>query len=65
MKLERAALRIFQAALRASDPEEAVLRHVERKGDLLLVEGRRYPLKSFRRIYVVGQGRPAHAWPAA
>jgi glycerate 2-kinase len=53
----RQALRIFQAALRAADPVEAVLRHVRREKEVLIAGGRRYHLKSFRNIYVIGAGK--------
>jgi hydroxypyruvate reductase len=55
--LRRQALRIFRAALRASDPVEAVLRHVYREGEILIAGGRRYQLKSFRNVYVIGAGK--------
>jgi glycerate 2-kinase len=55
--LRRHALRIFQAALRAADPVEAVLRHVRREKEILIAGGRRYHLKSFRNIYVIGAGK--------
>src|SRR5208337_1144652 len=55
--LQRQALRIFQAALRAADPFEAVLQHVQREKEILIVGNRRYHLKSFRNIYVIGAGK--------
>jgi glycerate 2-kinase len=51
------ALRIFRAALRAADPVQAVLRHVRRDGEVLIAGGRRYDLRSFRNIYVIGAGK--------
>jgi glycerate 2-kinase len=51
------ALRIFRAALRAADPVRAVLRHVRREGEVLIAGERRYDLRSFRNIYVIGAGK--------
>lgn len=65
MKPERAARRIFDAALRAADPEEAVLRHVKVEKDVLIVGRRRYPLSRFQRIYVVGAGKASAAMARA
>jgi len=62
-RLSRDALRIFRAALDASDPAEAILRHVKLAGDTLIAGGRRYRLSkpsargSFRNIYVIGAGK--------
>jgi glycerate 2-kinase len=55
--LHRQALRIFQAALRAADPVQAVLRHLRREGETLIAGGRRYDLSSFRNVYVIGAGK--------
>ena len=55
--LRRQALQIFRAALRAADPVEAVLQHVHREKEILIVGGRRYRLKSFRHVYVIGAGK--------
>jgi glycerate 2-kinase len=51
------ALRIFSSALKASDPKEAVLRHVRVSDGVLFAGKRRYRLDSFRNIYVVGAGK--------
>jgi glycerate 2-kinase len=63
--LRRDALAMFRAALAASDPAEAVLRHVRRRGDTLIVDRRRYRLDAFRRIRVVGAGKAGAAMAAA
>jgi glycerate 2-kinase len=55
--LRNRALRIFQAALRAADPFEAVLRHVQREQEILIAGRRRYHLRSFRNVYVIGAGK--------
>jgi len=51
------ALRIFQAALQAAEPSQAVLRHVRCDGGVLVAGRRRYPLRAFRNIYVIGAGK--------
>ncbi len=53
----RQALQIFQAALKAADPVEAVRRHLRLSAETLTVAGRRYKLGSFDRIVVVGSGK--------
>jgi len=55
--LHRQALRIFHAALRAADPVQAVLRHVQREKEILIAGGRRYDLSAFRNVYVIGAGK--------
>jgi glycerate 2-kinase len=55
--LRRQALRIFQAALRAADPVQVVLRHVRREGEVLVAGGRHYDLSAFRNVYVIGAGK--------
>lgn len=57
--LRRQALRVFHAALKAAAPEQAVLRHVARKGNTLVAAQNRYALKAFRNVYVVGAGKAA------
>jgi glycerate 2-kinase len=48
---------IFDAALAAADPCQAVLNAVRVDGDSLLAGGARYDLASFERIVVVGAGK--------
>ena len=43
-KLRSQALRIFRAALDASDPGRAILHHVRISGRFLIAGGRRYNL---------------------
>jgi glycerate 2-kinase len=59
------ALKIFRAALRAADPEEAVLRHLRREGDTLIVGKCRYELKNFDRVQVIGAGKAGAAMSRA
>ena len=51
------ALEIFQAALKAVDPIEAVLRYVKRVDDGLQVGEHRFAFKDYDRILVVGAGK--------
>jgi glycerate 2-kinase len=55
--LSRDAFRIFQAALKAAAPSEAVLRHVKLARNLLTAGRKRYSLDKFRNIYVIGAGK--------
>jgi hydroxypyruvate reductase len=55
--LRKQALRIFGAALRAADPQEAVLRHVRLDGETLVAGRKRYRLGGFREICVIGAGK--------
>lgn len=55
--LRRHALDIFRAALKASDPNEAILRHVRVDGAVLKAGPKRYDLRRFRRVWVLGAGK--------
>ena len=57
IKLRRDAMAVFQSALAAVDPEEAVRRHLRIDGETLSLEGRRYDLAACERILVVGAGK--------
>jgi glycerate 2-kinase len=59
------ALSIFKAGLRAADPAEAVARHVRVDGDALIVDRRRYDLRRFSRILVIGAGKAGASMSAA
>ena len=48
---------IFAAAVAAVDPLHAVQRAVQRRGDILEVDGVAYDLRRFAHIYVVGTGK--------
>lgn len=63
--LRRHALAIFRAALEASDPEAAVLRHLRLDGRTLVAGRRRYALDRFGRVYVVGAGKASAAMARA
>ncbi len=49
--------RLIQAALHAVDPEQAVLRHMQRQGSRLTIAGRAYDLNDYRRIWLVAIGK--------
>ena len=51
------AMEIFQAALKAVDPVEAILRHVKRVDDGLQIGEHRFVFKDYDRILVVGAGK--------
>ena len=55
--LRKHALSIFRAALDASDPLEAVLRHLRKDESTLVAGKRRYALDRFQSIYVIGAGK--------
>src|SRR6267378_3635632 len=63
--LSKQARRILNAALKAADPTEAVLRHVSIEGETLIAGRQRYGLKKFRNVYVVGAGKAAPAMALA
>ncbi len=48
---------IFHAALKAVDPEQAVLCHVALAGDRLSADGAEYDLNKFEKIIVIGAGK--------
>ena len=56
-QMRQQALEIFQAALRAVDPIEAVLRYVKVVDDGLQVGERRFEFKDYDRILLVGAGK--------
>jgi glycerate 2-kinase len=64
-RLRRHALKIFDAALRAADPVEAVLRHVRVDKSALNAGRRRYRLDAYRSIYVIGAGKASAAMAVA
>lgn len=49
--------RILSAALQAVDPYKAVLSHLEKEGETLLVGGREYDLAAAADVYIVGAGK--------
>ena len=57
VKLRKHARQIFQAGLRAVDPVEAIIRHVTLNDNVLRIRDRRFNLKDYDRILVVGAGK--------
>ncbi len=55
--LRRHAMEIFQAALKAVDPVEAILRHVKLENEVLQIGHQRFELNDFDRVLVVGAGK--------
>lgn len=51
--------RIFRAGLAAVAPDRALLRHVRREGNALLVDGEAWPLPERGRVLVIGAGKGA------
>ena len=64
-KLRQQALAIFRAALAAADPAAAILRHVRMRDGALIAGRTRYPLRSIRKIHVVGAGKAGAAMAQA
>jgi hydroxypyruvate reductase len=64
-KLRSHALRIFNAALRAARPIEAVLRHCRVEGNTFIAGKERYRLDRFRNVYVIGAGKATAAMAQA
>lgn len=63
--LRKKAVAIFRAALEAADPVQAVLRHVQVKGDTLVAGKKRYRLDAFDNIRVIGAGKASAAMALA
>ena len=65
MSTRKDALKIFRAALEASDPQHAVLRHLRFDGRILTAGRRKYVLSNFDRIFVIGAGKASAAMASA
>jgi glycerate 2-kinase len=63
--LRQAARGIFDAAVRAVDPAEAIRRHLVRQGDRLTIGGEAVDLQRVRRIVAVGLGKAGAPMAAA
>jgi glycerate 2-kinase len=63
--MRKHALQIFRAALEASDPYAAVLRHLKFDGRTLTAGRRRYRMADFDRIQVIGAGKAGAAMARA
>ena len=64
-ELRKAARGIFDAAVRAVDPAEAIRRHLVRDGERLVIGGERVDLGAVREIVVVGLGKAGAPMAAA
>ena len=64
-ELRKAARGIFDAAVRAVDPAEAIRRHLVRDGERLAIGGERVDLGAVREIVVVGLGKAGAPMAAA
>lgn len=65
MNHRKHALQIFRAALAASDPQEAVLRHLKFDGRTISAGRKKYSVKNFDRIQVIGAGKASAAMARA
>lgn len=64
-RLRKHAAAIFRAALQAADPQEAVRRHLRLEGETLRAGKRRYRLRDYRRVRVIGAGKASAAMAKA
>jgi glycerate 2-kinase len=55
--MRQQAVEIFQAGLRAVDPQEAIRQHVQVTGEILQIDHSRFDLTHYDRILVVGAGK--------
>ncbi|MBI4537818.1 MAG: glycerate kinase [candidate division NC10 bacterium] len=63
--LRRAARKIFDAAVAAVDPAEAIRRHLRREGNSLRVGGQTLDLATIRQLLVVGLGKAGASMTSA
>lgn len=56
-RLHRDVLDAMDAALSAADPARIVRRHLRLDGRTIQADGLRFPLKDYRRIFVIGGGK--------
>lgn len=64
-QLRRDLQTIFQAALQAVEPGQAIRTHVRRHGQQLVVADRPYDLSQYEAVYVVGMGKAGAAMALA
>jgi len=64
-KLQRDALAIFRSAVDAAMPAKAIERHFPVRDGVAKVQGRRYELDRFNRIFITGCGKASAAMAAA
>lgn len=63
-RLRKDASAIFRSALKAADPAEAIRRHVRVDGERLFAGRRRYDLRAFDGVTVLGAGKASAAMAA-
>src|SRR5436190_8475853 len=56
-KLHRDVLHAMNAALVAADPTRIIRKNLKLTGSILHVDKLQYPLKDYRRIFVIGAGK--------
>jgi len=56
-KLHRDVLHAMNAALAAADPGRIIRKHLKLNGSTLHVERLQFPLKDYRRVFVIGGGK--------
>jgi len=64
-KMHQDARSIFDAALKAVDPNRAILSHCSRQGDVLQLGTQCFDLKAIDRLIVIGAGKAAAAMAQA
>ena len=64
-ELRRDLYTIFQAALQAVDPGEAIRTHLRREGNQLHVADRTYALSQYDALYLIGMGKAGAAMATA
>ncbi len=55
--LKKIAEEIIQAAIESVKPDWLIQQKISKEGDLLLIGGKRFDLRKFRNIYIVGAGK--------
>lgn len=58
--LRKKALAILEAAYQSLDTQTIIRKTVRREGSILCIQRRRWDLKKFKRVYVVGIGKSAY-----
>ncbi|MFH1314916.1 MAG: DUF4147 domain-containing protein [Candidatus Uhrbacteria bacterium] len=59
-KLRKDALNIVEAGLQAINTKQVVNQAVKLKGSILKVQGQRYDLKKFNRVFIIGVGKASY-----
>jgi len=58
-RLRKDAIGIFEAGIKAVDPENAIKKHLGLYNGFLELDGNKYALSEFENIYVAGMGKAA------